>query len=113
MGNTVEYISEAIIVCFSIALRDVRRAGALLPLFFSKGKQQGRSCLTFHHSIIRNFMVKKSQLKQIYCSYSRTRKIQNVFLHSLLLFLRSTLLLNRKKNILVKNFFIFINLHFP
>jgi len=34
------------------------------------------------------------ELKQIYCSYSRTHKVQNGFLKFLLLFLRSTLLLN-------------------
>jgi len=55
--------------------------------------------LTFHHSIIGNFIVNKILLKQIYCSYSRTRNTQNGFLHSLSLFLRSTLLLNRNKRI--------------
>jgi len=44
-------------------------------------------------------MVNKILLKQIYCSYSRTYNIQNGFLHSLLLFLRSTLLLNRNKHV--------------
>jgi len=38
-------------------------------------------------------------LKQIYCSYSRTHNIDNGFLHSLLSFLMSTLLLNRNKHI--------------
>ena len=55
--------------------------------------------LTFHGSIMGNFMVIKIELKQIYCSYSRTHSIQNGFLHFLLLFLRSTLLLNRNKHI--------------
>jgi len=41
----------------------------------------------------------KIELKQIYCSYSRNRKIQNGFPSFLLLFLRSILLLNRNKNI--------------
>ena len=36
----------------------------------------------------------KIDLKQIYCSYSRTHKIQNDFLQFLVLVLRSTLLLN-------------------
>jgi len=44
-------------------------------------------------------MVNKINLKQIYCSYSRTHNIQIGFLHFLLLFLRSTLLLNRNKRI--------------
>jgi len=55
--------------------------------------------LTFHHSLVGNFMVNKISLKQIYCSYSRTHNTQNGFLHSLSLFLRSTLLLNRNKHI--------------
>jgi len=38
-------------------------------------------------------------LKQIYCSYPRTHNIQSGFLHSLSLFLRSTLLLNKNKHI--------------
>jgi len=50
-------------------------------------------------------------LKQTYYSYSRTHNIQNS-LYSLLVFLRSTLLLNRNK-LLVKNFLFFISLHFP
>jgi len=41
----------------------------------------------------------KIELKQIYCSYSRNKKIQNGFQSFLLLFLRSILLLNRNKNI--------------
>jgi len=44
-------------------------------------------------------MVNMVSLKQIYCSYSRSYNIQNGFLHSLLLFFRSTLLLNRNKHI--------------
>jgi len=41
MGNSVEYISQTIIVCFSITLRDAQRAGALLLLFFQKGSNGG------------------------------------------------------------------------
>ena len=55
-------------------------------------------------------MVNKIQLTQIYCSYSRTHNIQNGFLHSLLVFLRSTLLLNRNKHIGEE---FFASLHFP
>jgi len=44
-----------IIVYFSVTLRDTRRAGALLPCSF-KREAKGRE-LTFHHSIIGNFMV--------------------------------------------------------
>jgi len=40
----------------------------------------------------------KIDLKQIYCSYSGTQKIQNDFLQFVLLFLRSTLLMNRNKH---------------
>jgi len=39
--------------------------------------------------------VMKMDLKQIHCSYSGTQQIQNDFLSFLLLFLRSTLLMNR------------------
>jgi len=38
----------------------------------------------------------KIDLKQVYCSYSRTHKIQNGFLYFLLLFLRSMLLPKNK-----------------
>jgi len=41
----------------------------------------------------------KIELKQIYCSFSRNKKIQNGFQSFLLVFLRSILLLNRNKNI--------------
>jgi len=44
-----------ILVYFSVTLRDARRAGALLPLFFPKGGNGAE--LTFHYSIIENFMV--------------------------------------------------------
>jgi len=40
----------------------------------------------------------KIELKQNYCSHSRTHKIQNGFLQFLLLFLRSTLLRNRNRH---------------
>jgi len=56
MGNGVEYISCSIIVYFSVTLRDARRAGALLTLFFFKREATGAE-LTFYHSIIGNFMV--------------------------------------------------------
>jgi len=44
-------------------------------------------------------MVNKIWLKQMHCSYSRTHNIMNDFLHFLLLFVSSTLLLNRNKHI--------------
>ena len=49
----------------------------------------------FHNNIIGiiSWFI-DTELKQIYCSYSRTQKIQKGFL---LLFLRSTLLLKRNK----------------
>jgi len=46
-----------VIVYFSVTLRDARRAGALLPLFFQKGGNGGG--ITFHHSIMGNLMVNK------------------------------------------------------
>jgi len=57
-------------------------------------------------------MINKVWLKQIYCSYSRTHNIQNGFLHSLLVFVRSALLLNRNKHI-GENFFVFYKFAFP
>jgi len=42
---------------FSVTLRYARRAGALLPLFVQKGGNGAE--LTFHRSIIGNFMVNK------------------------------------------------------
>jgi len=50
---------------------------ALHPFPFKKG-DNGREC-AFFSSIIGNFMVIKIALKQIYCSYLRAQKIQNVF----------------------------------
>jgi len=47
----------------------------------------------------------------MYCGYSRTHNIQNGFLHSLLLFLRSTLLLKRNKHI-GEECFVFHNFEF-
>jgi len=64
-----------------------------------------------HNSIIGNFMVNKICLKQIYCSYSGTHNIQNGLLHFLLLFLRSTLLLNRNRYV-GEEFFVFYKFAF-
>jgi len=100
------------IVYFSVTLRDAWRAGALLPLFFQKGGKGAE--LTFHHSIIGNFnfVVDMIQSNQIYCSYSRTHNIQKGFLHSLLLFVRSTLLLKRNNHI-GEEFCVFCKFAFP
>jgi len=54
----------------------------------------------------------KIKLKQIYCSYSRNKKIQNGFQSFLLMFLRSILLLNRNKNI-GKDLLVFYKFPFP
>jgi len=51
---------------------------------FSKGATGVE--VPFRNRIIGNFMVYKIDLKQIYCSYSRTHKIHNGFLRFLLLF---------------------------
>ena len=42
---------------FSVTLRDAKRAGALLPFFFKREATEAE--LTFHNSIIGNFMVNK------------------------------------------------------
>jgi len=52
--------------------------GEIFPLTFQKGGNGGG--VPFHSTIIGNFMVINVGLKQIYCNYSRTQKIQNGFL---------------------------------
>ena len=54
----------------------------------------------------------KIGLKQIYCNYSGTQKIQNNFLKFMLLFLRSSLLMIRNRRI-GKNFLFVISFHWP
>jgi len=56
----------------------------------------------------------KIDLKQIYCSCSRNKKIQNGYQSFLLLFLRSIFLLNRNKNIgnVLLVFYVFFSLNF-
>jgi len=68
--------------------------------------------VTFHNSIMGNFIVNKIYLKQIYCSYSIIHNIQNGFLHFVLLLLRSTMLLNRNKHI-AEDMFVFNKFAFP
>ena len=111
MDNSIEYISQPIIVqaTFQLLSGTRRERGHCFPCFF-KREVTGAE-LTFHHSIIGNYMVSKIQLKQNYCSYSRIHNTQNVFLHSVSLFLRSTLLLNRNKHI-GEECFLFISLNF-
>jgi len=50
----------------------------VLPLAFEKWIT--RAEVPFHNRITGNFMVYQDRLETIYCSYSRTQKIQNVFL---------------------------------
>jgi len=57
-------------------------------------------------------MVNKVQLKQIYCSYSRIHNIQNVFLHSLLVFWGQHCCWT-ETSILVKNLLFFYKYAFP
>ena len=77
------------------------------PCFF----KSGRRCLFIAVLwVISRFF--KIELKQIYCTYSRTKKIQNDFQSFLLLFLRSILFLNRNKNI-VNDFLVFYEFLFP
>jgi len=54
----------------------------------------------------------KIELKQIYCSFSRNKNIQDSCLWFLLLFLKSILLLNRNKNI-GNDLFVFHKFPFP
>jgi len=85
-------------------------SGGIASPVFSKGKQRGE--LTFHHSIIGNFMDNKIWLKQIYCSYSRTHNIQNGFYTPCYYFWGQHFYWT-ETNILVKTFLFFISLHFP
>ena len=103
-------MTVVIIVYFSVTRKDVGEQGHCFPCFF-KREATGAE-VTFHSSITGNFMVKKIFLKQVYCSCSRTHKIQNGFLHFLVLFLRSKFWLNRSKHV-VENFLFFISLYFP
>ena len=100
-------------MCTFQLLSGTRRGrGHCFPCFF-KREETGAE-ITFHHSIIGYFMVNKVKvlLKQIYCSYSRTHKIQNGFLHSLLVFWRSSLLLIRNKHT-GEEFFVFYKFALP
>ena len=99
-----------VIAYFSVTLRDARSARHCF-LHSCKTEATGAE-LTFHHNITENFMANKILLKHIYCSYSRTHNIQNGFLHSLLLFLGHHCCWT-ETNILVKNFMLFVSLHFP
>ena len=71
------------------------------------GKRRGHCPLSFRRGAtwaeVPSWVISwfiKIDLKQIYCSYSRNTKIQNVFLWYLLLFVRSIFLLKRKKHTL-------------
>jgi len=62
----------------------------------------------FHNNFIGNFMVYQNHIEtNLLRLYSHTQKIQNVFLCFLLLFLMSTLLLNRNKHN-YNEFFVFL-----
>jgi len=107
MGSSVEYISYNCVL-FRYSQGRAESGGIALPVLSRRRQRE----LTFHHSTIGNFMVNMIELKQVYCSYSRTHNVQNVFLHSPLLFLRSTLLLKRNKQI-GEEFRVFCKFAFP
>jgi len=65
--------------------------GALPPCLLKGGGNGTR--VPLHNSIIRYFMIYQDDLKQIYCSYSRTQNSEWISIISVI-FLRSTLLLN-------------------
>jgi len=76
-----------------------RRTGAWqrhLPSAFLKGRQWWRRSLFITVSLVTSWFI-KIDLKQIYCSYSRTQKIQKGFLY-FLLFVKPAFLLNRNKH---------------
>jgi len=55
--------------------------GGIASLAFSKGVQKGQGCLFTAVSLseVISWLI-KIELKQIYCNYLRTQKLQNVFL---------------------------------
>ena len=86
--------------------------GGELPLWPFQRAQRGRRCLFITVSLVISWFI-KIDLKQIYCSYLDTQKIQNDFLQFLLLFLRSTLLI-KETNIICNVFFLFLkSFHCP
>jgi len=102
MGNSVEYIGyNCAFFTYSQLLPGTPESGRLHGqcLSCSFKREETGAEVTFHNSIMGNFMVNKIYLKQIYCSYSRTHNIQNGLLLFLLVCLRSTLLPNRNKHI--------------
>ena len=113
-ATSLSILILVIIVYFSVTLsysQGRRRAGHCLPCSF-KREATGAEVTFFQNSIIGNFMVNKIYLIQIYCSHSRTHNNHNGFLNFLLLFLRSTLLLNKNKHI-GEEFFVFYKFPFP
>jgi len=71
MGNCVEHISyHCVLFSYTLLLPGTPKSGditgTLLLLFFQNGSNGAE--ITFHNSIIRNFIVAKICLKQIYCS---------------------------------------------
>jgi len=52
--------------------------GALLPLIFPKGRSGGGGALFTKVLWVISWFI-NIELKQIYCSYSRTQKLQNGF----------------------------------
>jgi len=90
-----------------------RRTGAWqrhLPSAFLKGRQWWRRSLFITVSLVTSWFI-KIDLKQIYCSYSRTQKIQKGFLY-FLLFVKPAFLLNRNKHNW-QRFFVFYKFPLP
>ena len=67
-----------------------------LPLVLLKERKGAK--VPFRNSIIGNFMFIMIDLKQIYCSYSRTQKIKNVFFIVSVTIFEVNMLLNRNKH---------------
>ena len=76
------------------------------------GRRAIEICLSEKGVLAKKDWETLSKLTQICCSYSRTHNIQNGFLHFLLLFLRSTLFVNRSKHI-GEEFFVLCKFAFP
>jgi len=68
-----------------------------LPSWPFELRLRGRRFLFVTASHVISWFI-KIDMKQIYCNYSRTQKIQNGFLPFLSIFLTSTFLLNRNKH---------------
>jgi len=83
---------------------------ALPPCLFNRG-QRGRNCLFIQYQTVGDFMVYQNRLEKMLLQIFAHPENQKFF-HILLIFLRSTMLLHRKKHI-GNGFLFFISINCP